>query len=116
MNHLLHSKKGALRSAGAAQGVVIAVAAFFPIMAIVSLAPAVPKILQHFAGSPNASVLVPLMVTAPGIMVTLFSPWQDGSPIGSGDASFCCSPHLSMVSWESHPFSFTNSFLSSFRA
>jgi MFS family permease len=63
-----------VRSAGAAQGIIIAVAAFFPIMAIVSLAPAVPRILQHFEGSPHARVLVPLMVTAPGIMVTLFSP------------------------------------------
>ena len=63
-----------LRPAGLAQGLTIAVAAFFPIMAIVSLAPAVPRIVQHFEGTSGADTLVPLMVTAPGIMVTLFSP------------------------------------------
>lgn len=62
------------RDVGAAQGLTIAFAAFFPIMAIISLAPAVPSILQHFQSTPGANTLVPLMVTAPGIMVALLSP------------------------------------------
>jgi MFS family permease len=65
---------GLTRTAGAAQGLTIAFAAFFPIMAIISLAPAVPSILQHFQATPGATTLVPLMVTAPGIMVALLSP------------------------------------------
>jgi MFS family permease len=62
------------RTPGKPQGLTIAVAAFLPIMAIVSLAPAVPRILEHFRAVPHADILVPLMVTAPGAMVALFSP------------------------------------------
>jgi MFS family permease len=65
---------GAPIRAGAAQGFTISVAAFFPILAIVSLAPAVPSIVHHFAGDPHADTLVPLMVTAPGMMIALCSP------------------------------------------
>lgn len=60
--------------AGTAQGVVLVVIAFLPILAIVSLAPSVPKIIAHFANLPNAAFLVPLMVTAPGLMIALLSP------------------------------------------
>jgi MFS family permease len=66
---------GIATRAGAAQGYTIAVAAFFPIMAIVSLAPAVPSIVHHFAADQNAGTLVPLMVTAPGMMIALGSPF-----------------------------------------
>ncbi len=38
--------------AGAIQGIIIALTAFLPIPAIVSLAPAVPTLIQHFAGVP----------------------------------------------------------------
>jgi MFS family permease len=61
------------RRAGIGQGATIVVAAFLPIMAIVSLAPAIPRIIQHFGGGP-AVTLVPLMVTAPGLLIALFSP------------------------------------------
>ena len=57
-----------------AQGVTIAITGFLPVMAIVSLAPAIPTLLQHFAGEPHAATLVPLMVTAPGALVALLSP------------------------------------------
>lgn len=50
------------------------IVAFLPILAIVSLAPALPKIMEHFAGVPNSSVLVPMMVGAPGLIIALFSP------------------------------------------
>src|SRR5689334_12107155 len=65
---------GLPRRPGPPQGITIAVAAFFPIMAIISLAPAVPSILWHFQDAPQAPTLVPLLVTAPGIMVALLSP------------------------------------------
>ena len=50
------------------------IAAFLPILAIVSLAPALPKIMEHFAGVPNSTVLVPMMVGAPGLIIAFFSP------------------------------------------
>ena len=74
MDSLQAASAGLARRAGAAQGITLAVAAFFPIMAIISLAPAVPSILKHFQGIPQAPTLVPLLVTAPGIMVALLSP------------------------------------------
>jgi MFS family permease len=62
------------RQAGFAQGSIIVVAGFLPIMAIVSLAPAIPRIMGHFGGLKNASTLIPLMVTAPGLVIALVSP------------------------------------------
>jgi MFS family permease len=63
------------REGGIPQGLTVALAGFFPVMAIVSLAPAVPTILGHFANVPGATTLIPLMVTAPGIMIALLSPF-----------------------------------------
>lgn len=65
---------GAPRQAGLAQGIVVVIASFLPILAIVALAPAVPRMMAHFAGVPGASLWVPLAVTAPGLMVALLSP------------------------------------------
>lgn len=62
------------RVAGTGQGLVLVIIAFLPILAIVSLAPSVPKIMAHFADLPGAATLVPLMVTAPGLMIALLSP------------------------------------------
>ncbi|MBU0554958.1 MAG: MFS transporter [Alphaproteobacteria bacterium] len=64
----------ARRRAGIAQGVTVMFAAFLPILAIVGLAPAVPSIIEAFADVPGATTLVPLAVTAPGLMIALFSP------------------------------------------
>jgi MFS family permease len=63
------------RQAGGTQGFTIAVAAFLPIMAILSLAPAVPTIARHFGSNPAAVTLIPLMVTTPGLVVALLSPF-----------------------------------------
>lgn len=62
------------RRAGIPQGIVIVVTAFLPIMAIVSLAPALPSIIGHFKAEPQVMTLGPLMITAPGIMIALLSP------------------------------------------
>lgn len=48
--------------------------AFLPILAIVSLAPAVPTLIQHFAGVPYVETLVPLMLTAPGLVIAIAGP------------------------------------------
>lgn len=68
------AEREAQMRAGAGQGLVLVIIAFLPILAIVSLAPSVPKIMAHFAGVPNAALLVPLVVTAPGLMIALLSP------------------------------------------
>ena len=44
------------------QGITIVTAAFLPIFAIVSMFPAVPSIIDHFAADPDARWKVPLMV------------------------------------------------------
>lgn len=77
MSTLSHPRTigGAPRVAGAAQGMTLAVAGFLPVLSILSLAPAIPSILKHFAGVPHAETLVPLMVTAPGLMVALLAPF-----------------------------------------
>ncbi|WP_137897176.1 MFS transporter [Sphingomonas sp. 2SG] len=63
-----------VRRAGAAQGVTLAFAGFLPILSILSLAPAVPTLIAHFRDVPNAGLIVPLLVTTPGLMVALLSP------------------------------------------
>ncbi|QNE07465.1 MFS transporter [Croceicoccus marinus] len=60
--------------AGVPQGLIIVLAGFLPVLAIVSLAPAVPSIIAAFADVPGATTWVPLAVTAPGLMIALFSP------------------------------------------
>ncbi|NIZ09146.1 MFS transporter [Pseudooceanicola sp. HF7] len=53
----------------------MAITAFLPIMAIISLVPAVPTLIQHFADTPHAHTLIPLMLTAPGLMIAISAPF-----------------------------------------
>ncbi len=53
---------------------LIILAGFLPILAIVALTPAVSPMVAHFG--PSAMTLVPLAVTAPGLMIALFSPFM----------------------------------------
>lgn len=57
------------------QGITIVTAAFLPIFAIVSMFPAVPAIIDHFAADPDASWKVPMMVSAPGLTIALIAPF-----------------------------------------
>ena len=60
------------RKAGLAQGMTVIIAGFLPILAIVSMFPAIPAIIGHFAPSdPTAGLKVPSMVTAPGLTIAL---------------------------------------------
>ncbi|WP_299309121.1 MFS transporter [uncultured Croceicoccus sp.] len=68
------SPAGPARRAGTAQGIIIILSGFLPVLAIVSLAPAVPSIIGAFADIPGATTWIPLAVTAPGFMIALFSP------------------------------------------
>jgi MFS family permease len=57
------------------QGIVVVVSSFLPIFAIVSMFPALPSLMAHFAEEPNARTLVPWMVTAPGLSIALLAPF-----------------------------------------
>ena len=59
------------RRPGAGQGVTVIIAGFLPILAIVSMFPAVPSIIDHFANDPSASWKVPAMVSAPGLTIAI---------------------------------------------
>ena len=60
------------RKAGIPQGITVILAGFLPILAIVSMFPAVGAMIGHFAPTdPNAATKVPSMVTAPGLAIAV---------------------------------------------
>lgn len=63
------------RRAGASQGLTITIAGFLPMIAVVSMFPAVPSIIDHFQSDPTASWKVPWMVTAPGLAIAVIAPF-----------------------------------------
>ncbi|MEA1672047.1 MFS transporter [Nitrospirillum sp. BR 11163] len=67
--------EGAQRKAGLGQGIILVISGFLPILAIISLAPAVPTILDHFHDVANASLLVPVLVSAPGLAIAVLAPF-----------------------------------------
>ncbi len=61
-----------VRTPGLPQGLTVIIAGFLPILAIVSMFPAIPAIIGHFAPTdPSAMTKVPSMVTAPGLTIAL---------------------------------------------
>ncbi|NLR73250.1 MFS transporter [Novosphingobium sp. ERN07] len=61
------------RQPGIPQGLTIVLAGFLPIIAIVSMFPAVPAMIAHFASDPAAQTKVPAMVSAPGLTVAVLA-------------------------------------------
>jgi len=57
------------------QGLIIVIAAFLPIIAIVAMGPAVPAMIAHFANDPDARAKVPAMIGAPGLAMALLAPF-----------------------------------------
>lgn len=57
------------------QGVIVVIAAFLPIIAIVAMGPAVPTMIQHFANDPEARAKVPAMIGAPGLAMAVLAPF-----------------------------------------
>jgi MFS family permease len=84
--------------AGAIQGIIIALTAFLPILAIVSLAPAVLTLIQHFAGMPYVETLVPLMLTAPGLVIAIAGPCTGWLADKFGRRNRCSAPPCCMAS------------------
>jgi MFS family permease len=64
--------QAAERRPGIPQGITVIIAGFLPILAIVSMFPAVPSIIGHFMPiDPSAGTKVPSMVTAPGLAIAV---------------------------------------------
>lgn len=57
------------------QGVIMVIAGFLPIIAIVAMGPAVPTMIEHFAHDPEARSKVPAMIGAPGLAMALLAPF-----------------------------------------
>ncbi len=62
------------RVAGFRQGAVLILGGMLPTMAIIALVPALPALLEHFAHTRNARLIVPLMISTPGLMVAVLAP------------------------------------------
>ncbi len=62
------------QAAGTRHGVVLLMAAVLPVMAIVSLVPVMPLLLNEFSSTPGHQFLVPIALTIPALCVALFSP------------------------------------------
>ncbi len=63
------------RRAGLAQGLVIVMIGILPMMAIVTLMPIVPALVKAFPHVGGIQTLAPLVLSAPGLCVALFSPF-----------------------------------------
>jgi MFS family permease len=63
------------RKAGWPQGLVIIMVGILPMMAIVTLMPIVPALVKNFQHVPGIKTLAPLVLSAPGLCVALFSPF-----------------------------------------
>lgn len=61
--------------AGTKQGLVLMLVPLFAMLGAVLLAPIMGVMSKHFADQPNASIIVPLLLTAPALMLALLSPF-----------------------------------------
>ena len=57
------------------QGLIVVIAAFLPIIAIVAMGPAVPTMIAHFAQDPEARRDVTAMIGAPGLAMAILAPF-----------------------------------------
>jgi MFS family permease len=62
------------RPASASHGVTLLLAAIMPPMAIISLVPVLPLLMQEFSATEGREFLVPVALTIPALCVALFSP------------------------------------------
>ncbi|WP_336713039.1 MFS transporter [Arthrobacter sp. USHLN218] len=63
------------RRAGVPQAILLLAGSCMPIMGSVLLAPVLPRMGQEFAGTPGSEILVPLVLTAPALMMALLAPF-----------------------------------------
>lgn len=55
-------------------GIILILAAIMPVMAVISLVPVLPMLLEEFKLVDGYEVLVPIAMTIPALCVALFSP------------------------------------------
>ena len=65
---------GAMPKAGLMQGALSLLLCCLPLVAFMSLPPAMPKLVAHFAGVKGVTVLTPLLATAPALCVAILAP------------------------------------------
>ena len=63
------------RQAGIVQGLILSLVTFLPIMATLSVAPAIPRLIAQFEDVPNVTVLIPMLMTIPAICIAVTSPF-----------------------------------------
>lgn len=63
------------KKAGLPQALVIIATSILPMMAIVTLMPVIPAIVQQFKDMVNIMTIAPMVVSAPGLCIALFSPF-----------------------------------------
>lgn len=56
------------------KGILLVLVQALPVMAVVSLFPAMPKLMQQFTDAPDAAFLVPMIVTMPSFCIALLGP------------------------------------------
>ncbi len=64
-----------IRKAGFWQALVVILLNQLPMMAIVALMPALPTLMEHFKNVPNNDLLVPMILTAPGLCIAIIAPF-----------------------------------------
>lgn len=62
------------RQAGIAQGLVLSLLTFLPIMATVSLGAGMPSFREHFHAAAGAIWFVPMLLTVPAVFIAIVSP------------------------------------------
>ena len=73
-------QSGRKRQAGVVQGVILSLVTFLPILATLSVAPAIPRLIEHFGDVADARILVPMLLSVPAIFIAITSPFV-GIPI-----------------------------------
>ncbi|MFI6509467.1 MFS transporter [Streptosporangium sp. NPDC050855] len=64
-----------LRRAGLPQLVLLLVGSCMPVLGAVLLSPVLPRMSRHFATTPGADVLVPVILTVPALFIALGAPF-----------------------------------------
>ena len=63
------------RRAGFWQALIVILINQLPMMAIVALMPALPTLMEHFRNVSNRDLLVPMILTAPGLCIAIIAPF-----------------------------------------
>lgn len=63
------------RQAGLPQSLLLLLGSCLPVLGAVLLAPVLPRMQEHFASTPGATVLVPIALTLPALVIALVAPF-----------------------------------------